>query len=142
MTKKNDQIVMSMLEKIRIKKEELKQASGRPRWKTNCAFVSGTHAFNLQTITDKKVLALNFGHLIRLKDAEEQAANLLGLDYEWDFNGYSYEDWMADFKTRANMLTLKEKEQELKELDARINKLVTPEQRRDMEIKELESILG
>ena len=40
------------------------------------------------------------------------------------------------------MLKIEKEKQEIEELDKRVNKLVTSEQRREMELKALQEILG
>lgn len=59
-----------------------------------------------------------------------------GFTLNKDIKRYNGE-WAADIKTRINQLALKKKRDELAKLEARVNALVSQEQRRELELKKL-----
>lgn len=141
-----DQMVMDLLTKVREKKEAIKKAEkNRPQWKTNCSIGSENDCqarTNIQTIRDQQQLITIYAELIRLSDAVKEAAKALDLEYNNKYRNYPVEDWLDDLKTRAQMLKIEEQKKEIEELDKRINKLVTQDQRREMELQELQKLLA
>lgn len=57
------------------------------------------------------------------------------------YYGFTIKDWKEDLKTRLNQITIDSKQKELDVLETRINSLVTTEQRRAMELDQLQKIL-
>ena len=80
-------------------------------------------------------------NLLVAREQKQTAAELLNLEHEDMFSGYPTNDWLEDLKTRASMLNIEKQKQEVEELDKRINKLVSPDQRREMELLELQKLL-
>ena len=143
MTKsKVDQSVMKLLKKVREKKEKIEKAKKRPRWKTNCIVGIDNRTVNIQTVRDEDKILDACSSLIGMKDLFGRSAKLLGLEFDGLYDGYPIDEWIEDLKTRVGMLNLEKEKKELEELDRRVNKLVTSEQRREMELLELEKILS
>lgn len=145
--KTTDEAVMELLKKVAQKKDEIKALKKRPHWKTNCSFgfnPEDSHGrVNIQIIKDTKKIINIYAFLNRhLKDTVE-AALALGLEGEFDstWQGYSITDWQDDLQQRADQLSLETKQREVDELDERVNKLVSPEQRREMELAALQELL-
>ena len=142
-----DQAVLDLLKKVAAKKEEIKKAKTRPSWKTNCVFTSEpgvTSPFtvcNIQVVREVRKLIEIRAILNTKESALKQAAEDLGVEFDGTWQGFAIEDWKEDITTRVEQLQLDKNEKELEELDARVNKLVSPEQRREMELKALMEIL-
>ena len=137
-----DSAVLDLLKKVQVKKEEIKKAKTRPSWKTNCVFPLPGGVVHIQTVsTTTKLIELQ-AYLNQQESAMKQAAEELEVEFDGTLcSGFSFDDWREDIKSRANQLLLNKKETELKELDERVNKLVSPDQRREMELKALMDIL-
>ena len=137
-----DSAVLDLLKKVQVKKEEIKKAKTRPSWKTNCVFPLPGGVVHIQTVsTTTKLIELQ-AYLNQQESAMKQAAEELEVEFDGTLcSGFSFDDWREDIKSRANQLLLNKKESELKELDERVNKLVSPDQRREMELKALMEIL-
>lgn len=140
-----DEAVIDMLRKVTEKQEEIKKAQKRPQWKTNCSIgttdkISGR--VNIQTIRGERELLDIAAFLIWEREYKEKASYLLKIDYDGIYLNYPIADWIDDINTRINMLSIDKKKKELEELDKRVNKLVTSDQRRKMELKALQEILG
>lgn len=56
--------------------------------------------------------------------------------------GYTIDLWKKDIKTRIDQLTLEDKKKHLDVLDKRIDNLVSPEQRRELELEAIKKELG
>jgi hypothetical protein len=140
-----DQAVLDLLKKVAAKREEIKKAKTRPSWKTNCTFMKDPSTpqsvTNIQTVRDIRKLIEIQAFLMNQETTMNQAASELGVEFDGNWQGFSMDDWKEDLKTRAEQLQIDKNEKELEELDARVNKLVSPEQRREMELKTLMEIL-
>ncbi|KKK46848.1 hypothetical protein LCGC14_3161130, partial [marine sediment metagenome] len=79
--------------------------------------------------------------LSQKEDGITAAAEELGLPADCEWLGYPIVDWKEDLKTHAAQLSIKAKQKEIEALDNRVNKLVSPDQRREMELKALQEIL-
>lgn len=146
MTKKEmttDQVIDSLFEKVKQKKAEIAKAE-KPNWVTNCTFsfrgnISASESVNIQTITDVKEMVRILTFLIREESFNDEATKRLGLEETSDFKwmGYTVKEWETDLKTRLNKVLIDRKRSELKNLEERLDKLVSPEKRREMELAEI-----
>jgi len=139
---KTDKAVLELLTKVREKKAAIKTAKERPQWITNCSFKTPTGSINIQTVRDTDTLISICASLLVEYESSIKAANQLDLPYSEKKDGYNLTEWIADLKTRARMLKVEKEQKEISELDERINRLVSAEQRREMELEELKQLLG
>lgn len=145
---KMDEAVLHLLTKVREKKEAIKATQKKPQWQTSCTLSLGLgrdgsaqDRLNIQTVRDNVKLVEVGAFLLRREKDMQQAATLLGVEYDSSYMGYPISDWTTDLKTRVEMLKLEKQKRELDALNKRVDKLVSPEQRREMELIELQKIL-
>lgn len=140
-----DQEVMKLLATVDRKKKEITKAKARPSWKTNCSFgrdpSSPDNRINIQTVREPRKLVEIYAFLTSQEKELQAAAEELGVDFDGIWQNSSISDWKDDLKTRAGQLSIEKKQKELDDLDSRVNRLVSPEQRRAMELKALQQIL-
>jgi cell division protein FtsL len=140
-----DQAVMDLLVKVQQKKKEIENAKERPVWRTSCSFGkdpnSTTDRVNIQVVKDPRKLIEIWAFLTSQQNSMLNAANDLGLDFDGMWQNYTFAEWKRDLQTRAGQLRIEKKQKELDDLDARVNALVTPEQRRVMELSVLQQLL-
>lgn len=145
-TKTTDEAVMELLVTVARNKKEIEALKKRPQWKTNCSFgfsTTDTHdRINIGVERDPRVLIEFYIFLMKLEEYMQKAASELGLDVEMTHLAYPIEEWKTDLKARAGQLLLEKKKKEMEVLDARVNKLVSPDQRRKMELVALQKILA
>lgn len=141
-----DQAVLALLVKVDSKRKEIEKAKTKPSWKTSCSFGrnpdNAAERVNIQTIKDINRLADIYAFLMLQHDYSNLAADQLRIPRSGMWQNYPIEDWKADIKSRVASLSIEQKQRELDELDNRVNQLVTPEQRRVMELKALQEILS
>lgn len=142
-TPDTDTLVLQLLQTVEEKKKQIGNAE-RPSWKTNCSFGFDSHnpnnRINIQTIRDLDVLVTIHAHLNSLYLNYQRSLGDLNIDESeapFVYLGYSLDDWLSDVQTRINALRIKLKKEELTKLEARVNALVSPEQRREIELKQL-----
>ncbi len=137
--KNTDTIVLDLLGKVKSKKTQI----GKPEkynWKTTCAFSfyekdTSIDKINIQAVSDVGLLAKIYAFLKVQQDVFTGVIKELGLDgasFLW--MGFSAEDWFSDIKARLKLLKINKDKKDLEALEARINSLVTPEQRREIEL--------
>lgn len=140
-----DQAVLDLLVKVDQKKKEIAKAKIRPSWKTSCTFgrdpASAQDRINIQTVREPRKLVEIFAFLTSQQEELKNAAQELGVDFDETWQNYSINDWKDDIRTRIGQLMIEKKQKELEELDGRVNRLVSPEQRRVMELKALQQEL-
>jgi hypothetical protein len=77
-----------------------------------------------------------------LSGAQEQAAARLGQPVTPKIQGYSADDWFADLKKRLATINLRAEEEQLANLESRLNQVLSPEERRRIEVELLAKELG
>lgn len=139
---KNDDRIKQLMAEVESRKAKL-GTKPKATWLTNGVFkFSPSEYFNLNTIqnSDKLVEALSF--LINKTRDQDEAAQLLGVtepSFEW--NGYSIQDWLADFKTRLSIVTWESNKAKLDATQAKLSQLVSEEARTEMELDSISKSL-
>jgi hypothetical protein len=143
-----DDQVMKLFSLLEKKKEEFNEceAESKKKWVTNCSFPSvygNTAPINIQTQTESALVEL-LSDLLTQDGNSRKAAELIGANYpnEGTWGGFSVDQWVDDFKTRIAKIRLVERKQELVQLEKRLNGVVSPEQRRKLEIEAITQSLG
>jgi len=141
MEKTKDEIVMDLQKQVKLQKEEISKIE-KYSWNTNCAFryslnIGDSAVLNIKTVSDVKTLVDKFSFLVNIKNSYKEANKILNTGIDFDWYGYSFEDWSNDFKQRIKQIELTEKRKELEEVETRLNKLISAELRDKMEIEEL-----
>lgn len=145
MAKTMDEQVMDLLAKVTEKKKEIEKLSRKASWATTCTIGftdSVNDRVNIMTIKDQAKLVQIYATLLVIEEKWKQANLELGLVVEPLHQNYKISDWKLDLQFRAGQLSIENKKKELEKLDERVNKLVSPEQRREMELKALQAELG
>lgn len=133
--------VLALFEKLQAKKAEVANAE-RPVFITGGQFryseSVGTTVDILTVRDERKLVEI----LVFLKDRSERypaACEELGITAEFKWLGFTLEEWTKDLKTRVSTLQIAKRKAELKDLEARVNAVMTPELRADLELKALEA---
>lgn len=153
-TKNADKIVLELLQKVEEKKKQIGNAE-RPSWKTHCSFKfnpDNNASHNIQVISDIKTLLAIYGHIlaesnkyydaIKALSKSDKSLDFTGSSFNFIYLGFSFSEWEHDIKTRISSLNIKTKRDELAKLEERVNSLVSPEQRRQIELEQLIKEIG
>lgn len=138
MAKKTDQKTLDLINDVKQRKLEISKLE-KPNWKTNCSFtyIEGkmNDAINLHTVSKVQTLVEFAGYLLQKQEAYQKAANLLAVDApEFQWSGFAVNDWLEDFKTKINIIQLASKKKKLEELETRLNLIISPELKAQMEL--------
>lgn len=142
-----DQKINELFEVVKKQKAEVEAAEkeSKQSWRTNCSIVlpfgRDENPINLQTATQEKVKNIVIG-LLKHKEYSAEAEQVLGLEQSTQYNGFSYDDWIADCKKRISVLNIRTKKDKLAVLEKRLNDIVSPEQKRQMELDSIMKDLG
>jgi hypothetical protein len=140
MTNKADETIKKLFDVIQTKKAEIEKLD-RPNWITNCSLPFTNGNLNLHTVSDPEKIVEAYASIILADKAHEEAANELGIKYKFKISGYAVGDWKTDLKTRLGKIQIKTKQDELSNLEKRLDGLVSPEMKRQLELDEIEKLL-
>ena len=138
-----DDKVQKLIAELQKRKGEIGKIESQT-FKTNCQYVGPDgKVINLQVVQDTTQLMHILSFLHCLRGAWQSAVcPFLGLKKNFEWQNYSYDDWANDIKNRVDKLSLNTKRKELDALEARLDKLVSPELKAKMELELIEKELG
>lgn len=141
-----DQKIEQLLDVVRQKREAVKEAekSAKRSWETNCSFrlADNQPPVNIQTANLATIHSLMTDLVIRNGSAAEAAKRLGIEDTSLTYAGFTFGQWESDMKKRVAILQLAAQRKKLDDADAKLNSLVSPEKRREMELAALEKELS
>lgn len=138
----DDQILV-MLQNVTQLQQQLdaSKAASDKKWVTNCSYaISQQRVINLQTANIDGLKEL-LNHLLHAKANQKQIASILGVLEEDSYNGYKFDQWVSDCKIRMAKLNLYEQAVKLQKMDSKLNELISPEVRRQLELQEVQNSL-
>jgi hypothetical protein len=144
MPSEKDKMVDQLIEVVQKKKNEIEKTE-KAKWQTNCSFSFNPETnqrINIQTVGDVDTIVSMAAHLVQKMESVYKAASLLEVEANFDWMGFTFEQWMVDFKTRIEKIQISQKKQELKDLETRLDKLVSKERREELELAAIKKQLG
>lgn len=142
--KTTDELVKELFDSVQEKKLAIEKAE-RPCWETSGNFGYSANSahdrVNVQTVTDVRKIVEMYAFLIDRKEKSENAAKDLGVDYKFTWLGFSVNEWKNDFQTRVNQISIQEKRKELSEIESRLNAIISPELKAQMELEAISKLL-
>lgn len=130
--------IRGLFDKLNARKNkaaELK-ASAAKSWKTTGTFrqIGATSTTNLQTANEDQILEIAT-QIELLSGASNTAATKLGLTASAKVQSYTLEDWYHDLNKRLSAINLREEEAAVAQLETRLNQVLSPEERRRIEVE-------
>lgn len=145
-TVNTDQRTLDLIQKVKTQKAEIGRAE-KPSWKTSCTFtyVEGklNDAINLHVESKVHVL-IGIAEFIRRREAGyAAAAEELGVvnPPQFTWQGFTATDWISDLKARVTKIQIEVKKQNLNDLENRLDKIISPELKAQMELEAIEASL-
>lgn len=142
-----DNVTKQLIEEVAKRKKEIADAD-RPNWKTNCLFsFTGTGTSggtNLHVESDMGTLIRIAAFVRSQHECYDDMVRELEISNAPPFKwmGFLANDWIEDVKTRLNKVQIASKKKNLETLEARLNTIISPELRRDMEQELIKKELG
>jgi len=135
---KTDSKTLELIKKVQQQKQEIAKAE-RPNWVTNCSFsyIEGSSkTVNLHVCRDVREMVCVVAFLKEREKSYISAVKELGVDApEFKWNGFSVSDWVNDVKTRIDKVQIADKKKKLEALEDRLNKIISPELRAELELE-------
>lgn len=144
MANQTDKQVQELFKIVQTKKTEIAKAE-KPNWLTNCSFgynKDSSSRSNIQVVADVEELVSILGFVIEKEKAFESAQQMLGTSEKFKWMGYSLEEWKTDIQTRINKIQISKKKKELESLESRLDKLISPDLKAQMELEEITKLLS
>lgn len=135
----NQAQVQELLDIVKTQKAELNKAE-KPNWVTNCSFSydkNSGNRINIRTVSTVHELINMLGYLIGLNKNLIEAKQILGVEAELEWLGFSFDDWTSDIKSRVSQLQINEKKEKLLHNEARLQLLVSQQTKDEQELAEL-----
>lgn len=151
MSKEEDKVIDDLLAKVASKRQEVSalEETIRKSWETNCSyqplvskFSSSIPSINIQT-ADEATLKLILGDILHRVNLDKEAGTLLNLN-EQDvvIHGFTSDQWIGDLKKRIAKIKVEGEKKLLQNIEARLNSLISPERRRQLELEAITKELG
>lgn len=136
-----DKKVLDMIQTVKDRRAKIGSLK-KPQWKTSCSLVlPGYERLNIQILVDLRLLATACGTLLRMKQDIEAASKELEVEIDPQWQGYSIADWIDDIKLRVRVTQLKQEQEKLSRLEAKLKELTSEDQRREMALADIEEEL-
>jgi hypothetical protein len=133
MTKSTSPQVKVLLDEVNSRAKEIKDISGST-WKTSCSY----NSINLHVENDIGVLVCILAQLYLTKEKAGTLFEKLEIKPQTvKFHDFPIDDWIHDVELRIQKISLKDKKLKLANLEKRLELILTPEERRELEIKKI-----
>ena len=131
----NDIKIMELKEQIIEKRNKL---NGIKKFSpiTNCSIELDKERYNIQVLSREQLILL----LVKL-NAYIMSAKRLELIDDYVISGYNAEEWIVDMKARLEIISRKEEEKKLKEMEEKLDRLLSNEKKTELEISDIENML-
>lgn len=129
---KNDERVLQLKKLIETKKAELSTQRFVPI--TNCVLDMEDKKYNLNVLQEKELEFL----MVKLNAYSMSADNL---KINLVISGYGVNEWLTDISGKLAIITDKKKRDELKALEAKLNKMLSDEKKTELELDEIAALL-
>lgn len=136
MANTNDKRILELRKQIKAKKEKIGKI-GRFTAVTNCSLEIDGVRFNLNVLNKEQLLQL----LVKL-NAYYMSADKLQISAVVTYSGYTLDEWITDISSKLDIIGKKEEEKKLSVMEAKLEKLLSDEKQVELEIDEIESLLG
>lgn len=141
-----DERIKILFETVKEKRTEIDKATNGS-WKTSCEFRYSPNSLHDKTdirlVAHTSKIVEMYAFLIQRKKGVEDAAKQLGIpNFNFKWLGFTIEEWFEDFSIRVNQLTIETKKRELNEIELKLNRLISPELRAEMELNDIENFFN
>ena len=133
-TAQNDEKILKLKEQIAQKKKQLDK-SKRFAPITNCSIDFDGVRSNIHALTKDQLIFL----LVKLNGYFISAKALEISDFS--VGGYRVEEWMSDIQLRIDILNRKDDENKLKDMEYKLDRMLSDEKKTELEISEIEDLL-
>lgn len=143
---KTDKKTLDLINEVKKQKADIAKAD-RPQYRTNCSFAyveGSSQTTNIQVESNIRNLICIASFLIDKEMSYKEAAKTLGVESapEFTWGGFTTADWIEDLKTRITKAQIAIKRKKLEVLEDRLNKIISPDLRAELELAAITEELG
>ena len=143
--KTTDEMTKELFQTVQIKKVALANAE-KPFWNTSGMFgysPNNSHdRIDIKTITDVRKLVEIYAFLTERENGYNEASSQLGVDKTFSWMGFSANEWKQDLAIRVDQLNFQTKRKEFNDLENRLNAILSPEVKVQMELEAISELLN
>jgi hypothetical protein len=136
MSNVNDQKILDMKKIVEDKKAKI-AASKNFKPVTNCSLEFEGQRYNLHALNNKETIVQV---MVKLNCYIASAKDLNLLD-QYIINGFNAQDWLIDLKAKFDLITIKDQEKELLDLEQKLTKLLSNEKQVELQLEGFEEQL-
>lgn len=143
-----DKKTLELIAQVKTKRAAIAKAE-KPAYKTNCSFsyIEGNRgtAINIHVETDLKKLILIAAFLNERNGSYRNVAlKILGVENppEFTWDNFTVDEWTGDIKMRIMKIQISAEKKKLEALEERLNKIISPEKRAELELAAIEEELA
>lgn len=135
MSNVNDIKIMELKKQIEEKRNKL---NGVKKFVpiTNCSIELDGERYNIQVLSQEQLTNL----LIKL-NSYIISAKELGLLDGYIISGYKAEEWFEDIKAKLDIISYKQEERKLRDMELKLDKLLSDEKKTELELSDIENML-
>lgn len=140
----SDTLIQQLMESAAKKRAAIEKTQGYTN-KTNLSFPLDER--NIRENVNLNVVN-NIDEIVRLlavlKEKQKnisEAASELGVKSSFKWGGFSYNNWRDDMRNRVETIQLRNKKNELKEIESQLNELMSPEMQKNIKLAEIQKKL-
>ena len=139
---KNDAAIKQLMDKVSSGKKAI-GAKPRSSLQTNGIFrFSKDDYININVVSDPEELVRALAFLCMKKSGQEEANRILGTEYAFKFDGYTFQEWVADFSNRLAVLEWNAKKNRLDATSTKLHTLISEEARTEIELEKIAQSLS
>lgn len=133
----NDSKILLLKQQIQDKKDKLKNMN-RFNPITNCSLELDGQRYNINTLQKEKIIEL----IVKLNSLYLSAKDL-GNDILQDYfiSGYKPIEWIKDLNERLVIINQRDEENKLKQMECKLDKLLSEDKKVELELNEIEQFL-
>jgi hypothetical protein len=143
-SKTTDEKVKDLFNSVQEKKLAIEKAE-RPCWLTSGNFGYSANSahdrIDIRTVENVKKIVEMYAFVIDRKEKSESSAKELGVEFNFTWLGFTADEWKNDFVTRVNQISIQDKRKELAEIESRLNAIISPDLRAQMELEAISKLL-
>ena len=132
---KNDDRILELKKQIEEKKATLAEKNVKFSPETNCVLIMDDTTYNLNVLNDD---ALTF---LKIKLYTYKMAMLDMKITDFKLSGYSLDEWISDINKKLETHEVKQKQNELKAMEAKLDKLLSEDKKTELELDDIAAML-
>jgi hypothetical protein len=135
----NDKKILELKQKIEAKKKKLGNGKFIPI--TNCSIELDGQRYNIQVLAKEQLTLL----LIKMNMYKMSAVQLEEEDIlsssNFSISGYDINSWLSDISSRLEVLSQKDEEKKLKDLETTLHQLLSSDKQTEIKLQNIEDLL-